>query len=63
MKIFLLFDIIGINESKLIFNPIQALNLEFDEIAIKILNSSVESAQDRNYWRALVNATFNPSIP
>jgi hypothetical protein len=30
VKMFLLFDIIGINESKLISNPIQALNQEFD---------------------------------
>ena len=30
VKILLLFDIIGINESKLISNPIQALEQEFE---------------------------------
>ena len=32
VKIFSLFDIIGINESKLISNLIQALNQDFDEM-------------------------------
>ena len=36
VKICLLFDIIGMNERKLISNPIQALNQEFDEILMNI---------------------------
>jgi hypothetical protein len=36
VKICLLFDIIGINDSKLISNPIHALNQEFDETVINI---------------------------
>ena len=35
----LLFDIIGINESKLIYNTVQALNQEFEEIVINIPNN------------------------
>ena len=34
--IFLLFDIIGINDNKLISKPIHALNQEFDETVINI---------------------------
>ena len=41
MKIFLLFDIIRMNESKLISNPIKALNQDFYEIMLKILNNRV----------------------
>ena len=35
----LLLDIIGINDSKLISNPIHALNREFDETVINIPSS------------------------
>ena len=35
------FDIIGINDNKLISNPIHALNQEFDETVINIPRSSV----------------------
>ena len=37
----LVYDIIGINESKLISNPIQALNQEFDKTVTNITNNSV----------------------
>ena len=41
VKVFLLSDIIGINKSKLISNPIRALNKEFDEIVIRIPSKRV----------------------
>ena len=36
--------------------------MDFEEIGINAGNW-VDSAQDRNYWRALVNATFNLRVP
>ena len=41
MKICLLFDIIKINESELISNPIHALNQELDETVINKPNERV----------------------
>ena len=50
VKIFLLFDMIGINESKLISNPIHALNQEFDEIVINIPSRRVK----KKYIRGII---------
>ena len=36
--------------------------MDLEEIGINAGNW-VDSAQDRNYWRALVNATLNPRVP
>ena len=36
--------------------------MELEEIGINARNS-VDSAQDRNYWRALVNAALNLRVP
>ena len=38
------------------------IRMELEEIGINAGNS-VESAQDRNYWRALVNAALNLRVP
>ena len=36
--------------------------MDLEEIGINVGNW-VDSAQDRNYWRALVNAALNPRVP
>ena len=38
------------------------IRMDLEEIGINVGNW-VDSAQDRNYWRALVNATLNLRIP
>ena len=38
------------------------IRMDLEEIGINAGNS-VDSAQDRNYWRALVNAALNLRIP
>ena len=38
------------------------IRMDFEEIGIKAGNW-VDSAQDRDYWRALVNAEFNLRVP
>ena len=38
------------------------IRMDLEEISINA-GSWVDSAQDRNYWRALVNAAFNPRVP
>ena len=38
------------------------LRMDLKEIDIKLRNW-VDSAQDRDYWRALVNATLKPLFP
>ena len=38
------------------------IRMDFEEIGINAGNW-VDSAQDRNYWRALVNATLNYRVP
>ena len=38
------------------------IRMDLEEIAINAGNW-VDSAQDRNYWRALVNATLNLRVP
>ena len=38
------------------------IRMDIEEIGINAGNS-VDSAQDRNYWRALVNAASNLRIP
>ena len=38
------------------------IRMDFEEIGISAGNW-VDSAQDRNYWRALVNATLNLRVP
>ena len=38
------------------------IRLDLEEIGINARNS-VHSAQDRNYWRALVNAALNLRVP
>ena len=38
------------------------IRMDLDEIGINAGNS-VDSAQDRNYWRALVNAALNLRFP
>ena len=39
IEIFLLFDMIGINESKLIYNPFQTVDQKFDGIVINIYSN------------------------
>ena len=39
-----------------------AIRMDFEERGINAGNC-VESSQDRNYWRALVNATLNLLVP
>ena len=38
------------------------IRMDLEEIGINVGNS-VDSAQDRNYWRALVNAALNLRVP
>ena len=38
------------------------IRMDLEEIGINAGNW-VDSAQDRNYWRALVNATLNLQVP
>ena len=38
------------------------IRMDFEEIGINEGNL-VDSAQDRNYWRALVNAALNLRVP
>ena len=38
------------------------IRMDLEEIGINEGNS-VDSAQDRNYWRALVNAALNLRVP
>jgi len=38
------------------------IRMELDEICINVGNW-VDSAQDRDYWRALVNAALNLRVP
>ena len=38
------------------------IRMDLEEIGINAGNW-VDSAQDRNYWRALVNAALNPRVP
>ena len=38
------------------------IRMDFDEIGINADNW-VDSAQDRNYWRALMNAALNLRVP
>ena len=38
------------------------IRMDLDEIGISVGNW-VDSSQDRNYWRALVNAALNLRIP
>ena len=38
------------------------IRMDFEEIGIKAGNW-VDSAQDRDYWRALVNAALNLRVP
>ena len=38
------------------------IRMDFEEIGISAGNW-VDSAQDRNYWRALVNAALNLRVP
>ena len=38
------------------------IRMDLEEIAINAGNR-VDSAQDRNYWRALVNAALNLRVP
>ena len=38
------------------------IRMDLEEIGISAGNW-VDSAQDRNYWRALVNAALNPRVP
>jgi hypothetical protein len=38
------------------------IKLDLKEIGINTRNW-VDPAQDRNYWRALVNAELNPQVP
>ena len=38
------------------------IRMDLEEIGINAGNW-VDSAQDRNYWRALVNAAFNLRVP
>ena len=38
------------------------IRMDLEEIDINVWNS-VDSAQDRNYWRALVNAALNLRVP
>ena len=38
------------------------IRMDLEEIGINVGNW-VDSAQDRNYWRALVNAALNPRVP
>ena len=38
------------------------IRMDLEEIDINVGNW-VDSAQDRNYWRALVNATLNLRVP
>ena len=38
------------------------IRMDLEEIGINAGNW-VDSAQDRNYWRALVNAALNPLVP
>ena len=38
------------------------IRMDLEEIAIRARNW-VDSAQDRNYWRALVNAILNLRVP
>ena len=38
------------------------IRMELEEIGIKACNW-VDSAQDRDYWRALSDAALNPRVP
>ena len=38
------------------------IRMDLEEIGINVGNL-VDSAQDRNYWRALVNAELNLRVP
>ena len=38
------------------------IRMDLEEIGINVSNW-VDSAQDRNYWRALVNAALNLRVP
>ena len=38
------------------------IRMDLEEIGINAVNS-VDSAQDRNYWRVHVNATLNLRVP
>ena len=38
------------------------IRMYLEEIGINVVNW-VDSAQDRNYWRALVNVTLNLRVP
>ena len=38
------------------------IRMDLEEIGINVGNL-VDAAQDRNYWRALVNATLNLRVP
>ena len=38
------------------------IRMDLEEICINVGNW-VDSAQDRNYWRALVNAALNLRVP
>ena len=38
------------------------IRLDIEEIGVNAVNW-VDSAQDRNYWRALVNAALNLRVP
>ena len=38
------------------------IRMDLEEIGINAVNW-VDSAQDRNCWRALVNAALNPRVP
>ena len=38
------------------------IRMDLEEIGINAVNR-VDSAQDRNYWRALVNAALNLRVP
>ena len=44
------------------FHSLYNIRMDLEEIGINVGNW-VDSAQDRDYWRALVNAALNLRIP
>ena len=54
--------IIIITTESILYRWEDNIRMDLEEIGINAGNW-VDSAQDRNYWRALVNAALNPRVP